>query len=142
MPTLVEDFFTNPTGNLGTVKCFPWNVGGKALLLGDSAHAMVPFYGQGMNCSFEDCRVLDSMIEKHGTDWEKVFNEYSNPEKTKRRRDLRSGGRKFLRNARRRRRSGFPKKTRTRNAARTNISRLFFEIFNGYLSRRSALCNR
>ncbi|MGI8883259.1 MAG: FAD-dependent oxidoreductase [Pyrinomonadaceae bacterium] len=81
MPTLVEDFFTNPTGNLGTIKCFPWNIGGKALLLGDSAHAMVPFYGQGMNCSFEDCRVFDSIIEKHGTDWEKVFDAYSNQRK-------------------------------------------------------------
>ena len=77
MPTLVEDFFTNPTGNLGTIKCLPWNVGGKALLLGDSAHAMVPFYGQGMNCAFEDCRVLDSIIEEHGTNWEKVFEEYT-----------------------------------------------------------------
>ncbi len=77
MPTLSEDFFTNPTGNLGTIKCLPWNVGGKALLLGDSAHAMVPFYGQGMNCSFEDCRVFDSMIEKHGTNWEKVFAEFA-----------------------------------------------------------------
>lgn len=76
MPTLVEDFVTNPTGNLGTVKCFPWNVGGKALLLGDSAHAVVPFYGQGMNCAFEDCRVLDSLIGKHGPDWERVFEEY------------------------------------------------------------------
>ena len=81
MPTLVEDFFTNPTGNLGTIKCLPWNVEGRALLLGDSAHAMVPFYGQGMNCSFEDCRVFDSIIEKHGTNWEKVFNEYSNQRK-------------------------------------------------------------
>ncbi len=81
MPTLIEDFFTNPTGNLGTIKCFPWNVGGKALLLGDSAHAMVPFYGQGMNCSFEDCRVLDSKIEKHGTNWEKVFGEYAEQRK-------------------------------------------------------------
>lgn len=78
MPTLIEDFFTNPTGNLGTVKCLPWNVGGKALLLGDSAHAMVPFYGQGMNCAFEDCRVLDSLIEKHGTDnWETIFEQYT-----------------------------------------------------------------
>ncbi len=78
MPTLAEDFFTNPTGNLGTVKCFPWNVDGKALILGDSAHAMVPFYGQGMNCAFEDCRVLDSIIEKHGTkNWEKVFTEFA-----------------------------------------------------------------
>ena len=78
MPTLIEDFFTNPTGNLGTIKCFPWSVGGKALLLGDAAHAMVPFYGQGMNCSFEDCRVLDSLIEKYGAgNWETVFNEYA-----------------------------------------------------------------
>ena len=76
MPTLVEDFFRNPTGNLGTIKCFPWNVGGKALLLGDSAHAVVPFYGQGMNCAFEDVRVLDELIEKHGNDWETVFEEY------------------------------------------------------------------
>ena len=76
MPTLTEDFFTNPTGSLGTIKCFPWNVGGKALLLGDSAHAVVPFYGQGMNCAFEDCRVLDTLIEKHGTDWETIYTEY------------------------------------------------------------------
>src|SRR5207237_1650903 len=77
MPDLIEDFFANPIGNLGTIKCFPWNVGGKALLLGDSAHAVVPFYGQGMNASFEDCRVLAALIDKHGTDdWETVFNEY------------------------------------------------------------------
>jgi kynurenine 3-monooxygenase len=76
MPTLVEDFFNNPTGDLGTVRCWPWNVGGKALLLGDSAHAMVPFYGQGMNCAFEDVRVLDSLIEKHGSDWPTIYDEY------------------------------------------------------------------
>ncbi|HTK37921.1 MAG TPA: NAD(P)/FAD-dependent oxidoreductase [Pyrinomonadaceae bacterium] len=76
MPTLVEDFFHNPTGDLGTVKCWPWNVDGKALLLGDSAHAMVPFYGQGMNCAFEDVRVIDQLIEKHGTVWETVYEEY------------------------------------------------------------------
>ena len=81
MPNLIEDFFTNPTGNLGTIKCFPWNVGGKALLLGDAAHAMVPFYGQGMNCSFEDCRVFDALIEKHGANWETVFDEYSSQRK-------------------------------------------------------------
>lgn len=76
MPTLIEDFFHNPTGNLGTIKCFPWNVGGKALLLGDAAHAVVPFYGQGMNCAFEDVRVLDSLIEKHGPNWDRVYDEY------------------------------------------------------------------
>lgn len=82
MPTLAEDFFTNPTGNLGTIKCYPWNVGGKALLLGDAAHAMVPFYGQGMNCSFEDCRVLDALIEEHGTgDWKKIFTEFAEQRK-------------------------------------------------------------
>ncbi len=64
MPTLIEDFFANPTGDLGTLRCWPWHAGGNALLLGDSAHAMVPFYGQGMNCAFEDVRVLDQLIEK------------------------------------------------------------------------------
>ncbi|MEQ1605698.1 MAG: NAD(P)/FAD-dependent oxidoreductase [Pyrinomonadaceae bacterium] len=76
MPALVDDFFDNPTGNLGTIKCFPWNVGGNALLLGDSAHAVVPFYGQGMNCAFEDVRVFDQLIEKHGTAWKTVYDEY------------------------------------------------------------------
>ena len=76
MPTLTDDFFHNPTGHLGTIKCWPWNVEGKSLLLGDSAHAMVPFYGQGMNCAFEDVRVLDGLIENHGDDWPTVFEEY------------------------------------------------------------------
>ena len=76
MPTLIEDFFHNPTGQLGTIKCWPWNIEGKALLLGDSAHAMVPFYGQGMNCAFEDVRVLDGLIEKYGDDWSTVFEKY------------------------------------------------------------------
>lgn len=77
MPTLIEDFMNNPTGALPTVKCFPWNVEGKSLLIGDAAHAVVPFYGQGMNCSFEDCLVLEEYIDKYGTDWEKVYSEYS-----------------------------------------------------------------
>lgn len=77
MPTLAEDFFRNPTGQLGTLKCWPWNVGGKALLLGDAAHAVVPFYGQGMNCAFEDVRVLDSLINMHGDHWEKIYHAYS-----------------------------------------------------------------
>jgi kynurenine 3-monooxygenase len=77
MPTLVEDFFTNPTGNLGTIKCFPWNVGGKSLLIGDSAHAVVPFYGQGMNASFEDCRIINQMIDEYDADWETIFDEFT-----------------------------------------------------------------
>jgi len=74
---LENEYFSNPTGDLGTVKCFPWNAGGKALLLGDSAHAVVPFYGQGMNASFEDCRVLNEVIGELGTDWDRVFERYS-----------------------------------------------------------------
>lgn len=76
IPTLTEDFFHNPTGHLGTMKCWPWHIDGKALLLGDAAHAMVPFYGQGMNCAFEDVRVLDQLIEKHSDDWATIFEEY------------------------------------------------------------------
>jgi kynurenine 3-monooxygenase len=76
MPTLVKDFFTNPTGSLVTIKCAPWSVGDKALLLGDAAHAIVPFFGQGMNCAFEDCTYLNACIEKYGTNWQKVFQEY------------------------------------------------------------------
>ncbi len=80
MPTLVEDFFGNPTGALGTLKCWPWHVDGRVLLLGDAAHAMVPFYGQGMNCSFEDVRVLAGLIDEQAGDavnWASVYVEYS-----------------------------------------------------------------
>lgn len=62
MPTLLEDFFHNPTGTLMTVKCFPWVMEGKSALLGDAAHAIVPFFGQGMNAAFEDCTVLNECI--------------------------------------------------------------------------------
>ncbi len=82
MPTLVDDFFGNPTGLLGTVKCGPWNLGGDVLLLGDSAHAMVPFYGQGMNCAFEDVRVLAELVDAQMSaggriDWRPIFDNYS-----------------------------------------------------------------
>ncbi len=76
MPTLCEDFKNNPTAAMVTVKCFPWIRGGDFTLIGDAAHAMVPFYGQGMNCGFEDCYVLNQLLEKHNDDWEKTFAEY------------------------------------------------------------------
>jgi kynurenine 3-monooxygenase len=76
MPTLLEDFFANPTGSLVTIKCDPWSVENKALLLGDAAHAIVPFFGQGMNCAFEDCTVLNECLEKFDDDWEKIFREF------------------------------------------------------------------
>lgn len=69
MPTLVEDWRRNPTSQLGTVFCTPWHVDDWALLVGDAAHAIVPFYGQGMNCCFEDCYVLDQLLAVHGDDW-------------------------------------------------------------------------
>ena len=76
MPTLEEDFFRNPTGSLVTVKCFPWIRQDKFALIGDAAHAMVPFFGQGMNCGFEDCSVLNSLIDEHNEDWSKILHEY------------------------------------------------------------------
>ncbi|NIS37758.1 kynurenine 3-monooxygenase, partial [Candidatus Saccharibacteria bacterium] len=76
MSDLEGEFFKNPTGSLVTVKCYPWQVGGKVLLLGDAAHAIVPFYGQGMNCAFEDCTHLNACIDKYGNNWERVFSEF------------------------------------------------------------------
>ncbi len=76
MPTLLEDFRTNPVSSLVTVKCFPWTFDDKIALIGDAAHAIVPFYGQGMNCGFEDCVVLDGLVEKHKEDWPKILREY------------------------------------------------------------------
>lgn len=65
MPTLKEDYFGNPTSSLMIVKCFPWTYKDKMAMVGDSAHAIVPFYGQGMNCGFEDCVVLEQLMEKY-----------------------------------------------------------------------------
>ena len=76
MPTLLDDFMNNPTSSLVTVKCFPWTFDNKIALIGDAAHAIVPFFGQGMICGFEDCVVLNNLITKHNEDWEKIFPEY------------------------------------------------------------------
>lgn len=77
MPTLLEDYFSNPTSTLVTVRCNPWNHGTQAVLMGDAAHAVVPFYGQGMNAGFEDCTVFDELLEQYGDDWNTIFSEYS-----------------------------------------------------------------
>lgn len=76
MPNLAADFLQNPTGTLGTIKCYPWQAYGNTLLLGDAAHAVVPFYGQGMNASFEDVLVLDGLLDAHGDDWEALFTAF------------------------------------------------------------------
>lgn len=76
MPTFAEDFFNNPTSSLITVKCFPWIREDYFTLIGDAAHGIVPFFGQGMNAGFEDCGVLNGLIEKHGEDWLDILNEF------------------------------------------------------------------
>lgn len=81
MPGLTTDFFANPTGSLMTVKCFPWTWKDKLMLIGDAAHAIVPFYGQGMNCGFEDCVELDELITKHDHQWNKIMSEFEKQRK-------------------------------------------------------------
>src|SRR5579864_2717528 len=76
MPDLADNFFANPTGSMVTVKCSPWHVEGRASLLGDAAHAIVPFFGQGINCGFEDCTFLLELLDRHGPDWSKVFSDF------------------------------------------------------------------
>jgi kynurenine 3-monooxygenase len=81
LPEAADNFFANPTGAMVTVKCSPWHVQGKALLLGDAAHAIVPFFGQGINCGFEDCTILLELQHQHGADWERVFREFEESRK-------------------------------------------------------------
>ncbi len=81
MPNLIENYFENPTGAMVTVKCSPWHVDGKALLLGDAAHAIVPFFGQGMNCAFEDCTYFLELLDRHGSDWPVLFSAFEKARK-------------------------------------------------------------
>lgn len=77
MPTLLDDYFGNPTSTLIMVRCEPWNAGDNVLLMGDAAHAIVPFYGQGMNCGFEDCTVFHEMYEQSGGNWNGLLGKFS-----------------------------------------------------------------
>jgi kynurenine 3-monooxygenase len=81
LPDLVEQFFAHPTGALVTIKCFPWHVADRVLLLGDAAHAIVPFFGQGMNCAFEDCTALDACIAQYAPDWQHIFQTFAHQRK-------------------------------------------------------------
>lgn len=76
MPDLEIEFFNNATSSLVTVKCYPWIREDKFALIGDAAHAIVPFFGQGMNCGFEDCSVLNTLINKHQHNWNQILSEY------------------------------------------------------------------
>jgi kynurenine 3-monooxygenase len=75
-PRLLSDFLDNPVGTLGTITGGPWHHRGKVLLIGDAAHAIVPFFGQGMNASFEDCTVLDELLDEHSGRWEDVLPDF------------------------------------------------------------------
>src|SRR6185369_13471415 len=81
MPSLAENYFANPTGSMVTIKCMPWHQDGRSLLLGDAAHAIVPFFGQGLNCAFEDVTVLLDLMDRTGLDCEKVFTEFERARK-------------------------------------------------------------
>ena len=81
IPNLMEDFFKNPTSTLVTMKCFPWTFEDKIALIGDASHAIVPFYGQGMNAGFEDITILNDLIIKYGDNWTAIFNAYEKSRK-------------------------------------------------------------
>jgi len=88
IPHYKEEYFANPVGNLGTIKCYPWQAFGKTLIMGDASHAIVPFYGQGMNASLEDVRIFDELMDQYGEiptddtqDWEPIFNAFQDRRK-------------------------------------------------------------
>ncbi|CAM1353127.1 FAD-dependent monooxygenase [Tenacibaculum insulae] len=86
IPSIKDEFFNNPTGSLGTVKCSPWSYQNKTILMGDAAHAIVPFYGQGMNASFEDVTIFDEVLNsfersRETANWETVFKRYEKARK-------------------------------------------------------------
>lgn len=75
MPNLLDDWHKHPLSGLAIIRCYPWTYG-NTVLMGDAAHATVPFYGQGMNAGFEDCTVMAELLDKHGPDWKLVFDEF------------------------------------------------------------------
>lgn len=81
MPDFRTQWETNPASSLVIMRCDPWQFNGTVALIGDAAHAIVPFYGQGMNAGFEDCTVLDDLLDAHGEDWPNVLPEYSRIQK-------------------------------------------------------------
>ncbi|UXX78855.1 FAD-dependent monooxygenase [Reichenbachiella carrageenanivorans] len=82
IPNLTTLFCKNPTSPLVIIKCFPWSHKGKVAILGDASHAIVPFYGQGMNAGFEDVTILDELLDKHGGDWPTILSAFETKRKT------------------------------------------------------------
>ncbi len=81
IPDLEQAFFDNPTGYMGTVRCEPWYAGDRVVVVGDAAHAIVPFHGQGMNCAFEDCETFDRCLDEFPGNWGRVFAEFQRQRK-------------------------------------------------------------
>ena len=73
VPDVAGDFLNHPVGHMSTVKCSPWHHEDQCLLIGDAAHGLIPFFGQGMNCGFEDCRVLNEFLNLYHDDWSRVM---------------------------------------------------------------------
>ncbi len=81
MPNIGEEYFKNPTASLVTVRCAPWNFKDKIVMMGDSSHAIVPFYGQGMNSGFEDCSTFHEIFENSNKNFSKAFDSFSKTRK-------------------------------------------------------------
>ena len=81
MPDYINEFLNNPTSLLVTIKCYPWIRDNKFSLIGDAAHAIVPFFGQGMNCGFEDCRILDELVDEYDDDWKTILPKFQTSRK-------------------------------------------------------------
>ena len=81
MPNVVHQYISYPTSTLGTVRSEPWNVDDLALIIGDAAHAIVPFFGQGMNAAFEDCTIFNAMMDDYSGEWKKMFSDFSEKRK-------------------------------------------------------------
>ena len=81
VPDLYQQWKVNPTSSLGIIKTYPWHIKGTSILIGDAAHATVPFYGQGMNAGFEDCRMFDELLDRYADDLEACFDQYSKTRK-------------------------------------------------------------
>ena len=77
IPDLEEEYVNNPVGKLSTIYCNRWHFKDKALIFGDAAHAIVPFFGQGMNASFQDCTIINKFIIKYDGNWDKIFSRFS-----------------------------------------------------------------
>lgn len=75
-PSIVEEFLRHPVGRMSSIHSGPWYDGDDCCLIGDAAHGIIPFFGQGMNAAFEDCRIFDEILSKHGENWELVFKEF------------------------------------------------------------------